>query len=80
MEFYEDDQDVVCFWTPNENHQGWLISRKFQTSAMTTSLNIKYRKPVPVDKQLEIRAKLRETFPKEKAEKEFHFLPYEVEE
>jgi hypothetical protein len=47
---------------------------------MTISLNIKYRKPVPVDKQLEIRAKLRETFPKEKAEKEFHFLPYEVEE
>ena len=74
---------------------------------MTTSLNIKYKKPVPIDKQLEIRAKLKETkksfliidltlmcedvvcstaeavyykFPKEMAEKEFHFLPYEVEE
>lgn len=107
MEFYEDGEEVVSYWTPNKNYQGWFISRRFQTSAMTTSLNIKYKKPVPIDKQLEIRAKLRETkksfliidltlicdgvvcstaeavyykFPKEMAEKEFHFLPYEVEE
>ena len=126
MEFYEDGEEVVSYWTPNKNFQGWLntlhggiqatlldetggwlISRRFQTSAMTTSLNIKYKKPVPIEKQLEIRAKLRETkksfliidltlmcegvvcstaeavyykFPKEMAEKEFHFLPYEVEE
>ncbi len=126
MEFYEDGEEVVSYWTPNGNYQGWLntlhggiqatlmdetggwlISRKFQTSAMTTSLNVKYKKPVPIDRQLEIRAKLRETkksfiiidiviscngqvcstaeavyykFPKEMAEKEFHFLPYEVEE
>ena len=126
MEFYEDGEEIVSYWTPNKNFQGWLntlhggiqatlldetggwlISRRFQTSAMTTSLNIKYKKPVPIDKQLEIRAKLKETkksfliidltlmcegvvcstaeavyykFPKEMAEKEFHFLPFEVEE
>lgn len=86
---------------------GWLISRKFQTSAMTTNLNIKYKAPVPIEGTIEIRAKMREQkrnfvimditltsngtlcssaeatyycFSREKAEKEFHFLPYEVEE
>ena len=23
MDFYEDDNDVVCFWTPGANYQGW---------------------------------------------------------
>ena len=23
MDFYEDDDDVVCFWTPGANYQGW---------------------------------------------------------
>lgn len=85
----------------------WLVSRKFQTAAMTTNLNIKYKKPVPTDSKLELRARIKEIkrsfiiveitllsgeqvcslaeatyykFPKEVAEKEFHFLPYEVEE
>ena len=126
MEFYEDGEEVVCFWTADENYQSWLntvhggilatlvdetaawyIFRKFQTSAMTTNLNVRYKKPVPLGVQLEIRAKLKEVkrsflilditlscggeicstaeatyykFPKEMAEKEFHFLPYEVEE
>ncbi|MBE6226315.1 MAG: PaaI family thioesterase [Bacteroidales bacterium] len=126
MEFYEDGEEVVSFWTPDKNYQGWLntlhggiqatlmdetggwlISRKFQTSAMTTNLNVKYKKPVPVEQSLEIRARLKEVkrsflileitlsangevcsvaeatyykFSKEMAEKEFHFLPYEVEE
>ena len=41
---------------------GWLISRKFQTSGMTTNLNIKYRKPIPIndDTVIEIRAKQKE--------------------
>ncbi len=125
MEFYEDGDDVVCFWEPNSNFQGWIdtlhggiqatlidevggwfISRKFQTSAMTTNLNINYRKPVPITGKLEIRARMKEQkrvfvilditlvsngelcskaeatyycFSKEKAEKEFHFLPYLTE-
>lgn len=126
MEFYEDGDEVVSYWKPNGNFQGWLntlhggiqatlldetggwlISRKFQTSAMTTSLNIKYKAPVPIDSSIEIRARVREQkrnfvmldiiltangtvsstadatyfcFSKEKAEQEFHFMPYELEE
>lgn len=81
MEFYEDGDDIVSFWTPGENYQGWmntlhggiqatlmdesagwLISRKFQTSGMTTNLNIKYKKPIPTgsDVTLEIRVKVKE--------------------
>ena len=79
MEFYEDGDDVVCFWEPDVNYQswidtlhggiqatlmdevgGWFIFRKFQTSAMTTNLNIKYKNPVPIDGKLEIRAKMKE--------------------
>lgn len=77
MEFYEDGDDVVCFWTPRAEYQGWVqtlhggiqatlmdevggwvISRKLQTAAMTTALNMKYRKPVPTgdDVQVEVRA------------------------
>ena len=33
MEFYEDDQDVVCFWTPNENHQGWLTDFSYDNKS-----------------------------------------------
>ena len=61
MEFYEDGDDIVSLWTPDDNYQGWLdtlhggiqatlldeiggwiIARKFQTSGMTTNLNVKY--------------------------------------
>ena len=24
MEFYEDGDDIVSFWTPTDNYQGWL--------------------------------------------------------
>lgn len=24
MEFYEDGDDIVCFWTPRQNYQSWL--------------------------------------------------------
>lgn len=24
MEFYADGDDVVCYWTPGDNYQGWL--------------------------------------------------------
>lgn len=42
---------------------GWIIARKCQTSGMTTSLNIKYKKPIPTgsDVQVEVRARIRET-------------------
>ena len=81
MEFYEDGDDIVSFWSPDDNFQGWLktlhggiqatlidecagwlISRKFQTSGMTTNLNIKYKKPVPTGKDvtLEIRTRVKQ--------------------
>lgn len=81
MEFYEDGDDIVSFWTPDDNFQGWmntlhggiqatimdesagwLISRKFQTSGMTTNLNVKYKKPVPTGKdiKIEVRARVKE--------------------
>ena len=81
MEFYEDGDDIVSFWTPDDNFQGWfntlhggiqatlideasgcIISRKFQTSGMTTNLNIKYKKPVPTGKdiKIEVRARVKE--------------------
>lgn len=81
MEFYEDGDDVVCFWNPGDNYQGWLntlhggiqatlmdelgewiINRKLQVAGMTTSLVIKYRKPIPTggNSTIEIRGHIRE--------------------
>lgn len=41
---------------------GWIIARKFQTSGMTTNLNIKYKKPIPTGKDvtIEIRGRVKE--------------------
>lgn len=82
MEFQEDGDDIVSFWNPHTNFQGWLntlhggiqatlldeiggwlIARKFQTSGMTTNLNVKYKKPVPTGDgvTIEIRAHVKET-------------------
>ena len=41
---------------------GWIIASKFQTSGMTTSLNMKYKKPIPTGENitLEIRGRVKE--------------------
>ena len=41
---------------------GWWVGRKLQTSAMTTALNVKFRKPVPSspDTTIELRCRLKE--------------------
>ena len=41
---------------------GWVISRKFQTSGMTTNLSMKYKKPIPTgeDITIEIRGRVKE--------------------
>lgn len=40
---------------------GWLVSRKRQLAGMTTQLNVKYKRPVPIDgNSVEIRASIRE--------------------
>ena len=65
MEFYEDGEDIVCYWKPSEHYQGWVeslhggiqatlmdecaawvVSRKLQTTGVTSKLDISYRKPV----------------------------------
>lgn len=65
MEFYEDGDDVVSFWNPKPNYQGWFdtmhggilatiadetaawtVFRKMQTTGMTVSLDLRYRRPV----------------------------------
>ena len=41
---------------------GWWVGRKMQTSAMTTNLNVRFRKPVPSDPNttIELRCRLKE--------------------
>ncbi len=41
---------------------GWWIGRKMQTAAMTTNLNVKFRKPVPSspDTCIELRCRMKE--------------------
>lgn len=81
MEFYEDGDDIVCFWKPGKNFQswintlhggiqatlldevgGWVVTRKLQTTGMTTHLSMRYRNPAPVgeDVILEIRGRIKE--------------------
>ncbi|HIZ26880.1 PaaI family thioesterase [Barnesiella sp. An55] len=79
MEFYEDGDDIVSYWNPSDNYQGWLhtlhggiqsvlideiagwlVARKLQTSGMTTSLEVKFKRPITTgpDITLEVRAHL----------------------
>lgn len=80
MEFFEDGDDIVCFWKPQEHYQGWIdtlhggiqatlidecagwvVSRKLQTTGVTSRLEVRYRKPLmTTDTQLTIRGRLRE--------------------
>ena len=77
MEFYEDGDEVVCFWEPTGEHQGWVnvlhggiqatlideicgwvVFHKFQSSAVTSKMEVKYRKPVKTNEgKLTIRAR-----------------------
>ncbi|MGN0070157.1 MAG: PaaI family thioesterase [Prevotella sp.] len=78
MEFFEDGDDIVSFWRPEEHYQGWVgvlhggilatladeaagwvVTRKLQTSGMTTRLNLQYKRPVhSSDAQLTVRARI----------------------
>lgn len=68
MEFYEDGDDIVCYWHPriefeswrNTLHGGiqsalideiasWVVFRKFQTSGVTSRLEVQYKKPVALN-------------------------------
>lgn len=65
LDFWEDGDDIVTTWHPNENYQGWVetlhggvismlmdevagwvITRKLQTTGVTSRLDIRFRYPV----------------------------------
>ena len=59
LEFYEDGDYIVSTWHPGHNYQGWVVTRKLQTSGYTVQLNVKFRKAVPTtESELTIRAKV----------------------
>ncbi|MBR1464691.1 MAG: PaaI family thioesterase [Prevotella sp.] len=80
MEFYEDGEEIVSFWKPQQHFQGWIdtlhggiqatlidecaawvVSRKLQTSGVTSKLEIKYRKAImTTEPQITVRARLKE--------------------
>lgn len=80
MEFYEDGDDIVALWKPNEYTQswintlhggiqstlmdevgGWVITRKLQTTGVTSNLNAKFLKNISThEPQLTIRGRIKE--------------------
>ncbi|MDD6393402.1 MAG: PaaI family thioesterase [Prevotella sp.] len=80
MQFYEDGDDVVCFWKPMERYQGWIdtlhggiqstlidetaawvVTRKMQTTGVTSKLEIRYLKPImTTETQITIRGRIRQ--------------------
>lgn len=80
MEFYEDGDEIVSFWEPRPEFQGWLntlhggiqavlldeicawvVTRKLQTTGVTSRMETRYRRPVRTDEgKVEIRASIKE--------------------
>ena len=55
MEFYEDGDYIVSKWHP----EGWVVTRKLQTSGYTVQLNVKFKKAIPTtEPELTIKAKV----------------------
>lgn len=80
MEFYEDGDEIVSFWQPRSEFQGWVdtlhggiqatladeisswvVFRKFQTSGVTSRMEVRYRRQIRIsDGRLELRASVRQ--------------------
>lgn len=78
LEFFEDGEDIVCFWTPEARFQGWIntlhggvqallldeicgwvVTRKLQTTGVTSKMETQYMKPVmTTDTKLTLRARI----------------------
>lgn len=78
LEFFEDGNDIVCFWTPEARFQGWLntlhggvqallldeicgwvVTRKLQTTGVTSKMETQYMKPVlTTDTKITLRARI----------------------
>lgn len=69
LEFFEEDNGLVCFWDPDENMQGypgvvhggiqttlmdelasWIVFVLGKCGGFTSSMEIRFRKPLPVSK------------------------------
>ena len=80
MEFYEDGNEIVSIWKPEQKYQswldtlhggiqallldeiaGWVVSRKLQTTGVTSKMETRYLKPVSTkDEYLVLRASIKE--------------------
>lgn len=80
MEFWEDGDEIVCFWEADSKFQGyfnilhggiqstlmdeiasWVVFVKLKTAGVTSKMEVKYRKPVRIEKgKITLRAKLLE--------------------
>jgi uncharacterized protein (TIGR00369 family) len=80
MDFFEDGEQIISYWRPQEYYQGWVdtlhggiistlmdetagwvVTRKLQTAGVTSSLNVKFLKPVKTtESQITIRALVKE--------------------
>ena len=80
MEFYEDGDEIVSIWKPEQKYQswintlhggiqavlldeicGWVVSRKLQTTGVTSKMETRYLKPVSTkDEYLVLRASIKE--------------------
>lgn len=78
LEFWEDGDDIVSFWEPRPEFQGWIdtlhggvqallldeicgwvVTRKLQTTGVTSKMETKYLKPIKTtDSKLMMRARL----------------------
>jgi uncharacterized protein (TIGR00369 family) len=121
MQFFEEDDLILCEWEPGKDYQGfhnvlhggiqatlmdeiasWVVFMKLDTAGVTYRINTVYRKPVLITHgKVKLRARLTDAnrrlaniqvelmdgagkvcseseveyfvFPRERAEKEFHF-------
>lgn len=80
MEFYEDGDEIISIWKPEQKYQswintlhggiqavlldeicGWVVSRKLQTTGVTSKMETRYLKPVSTkDEYLVLRASIKE--------------------
>jgi len=79
MEFWEDGDDIVCFWEPKKHITGfknvmhggiqstmmdeiasWVVFIKLKTGGVTSKLEVKYKRPVLIDKgKIVLRARVK---------------------
>ena len=70
LEFWEDGEDIVTYWHPHADYQGWIntlhggiqamlmdeiggwvVTRKLQTTGVTSKMEVQYLKPIPTEEE-----------------------------